>query len=66
VYYIDHKPVNDSNHPDRDELIEAVLKNQHIDWRHLRLKSFWDEEVRTTIDKMARRIRDALDEMRHR
>jgi hypothetical protein len=71
VYYIDHLPLNDSNHPDRNHpdrkaLIEAVLKNQHIDWRHLRLKSFSDEEVKTTIDNMARRIRDALDEMRRR
>jgi len=64
VYYIDHKPVNDSNHPDRDELIESVVKNQYIDWRNLRREPFSAKKVQHTIDAMASRIRDALDEMR--
>jgi F-box protein 11 len=63
IYYIDHTPLNDKNHPGRDELIEAVLKSQHIDWRKLRREPFSAKKVKLELDKMARHIRDALGKM---
>jgi hypothetical protein len=66
IYYIDYKPINDSNHPDRDSLVESVLKHQYIDWRRLRREPFSAKKVKLQLDAMAHRIRDALDEIRRR
>jgi hypothetical protein len=64
VSYTDYKPLNNSNHPDRDELVEAGHENQYVDWRRLRHEAFAHKRVKHTIDAMACRIRDALDEIR--
>lgn len=64
VYYVDYKPIEDKNHPDRNNLVEAIHKNQYIDWRKLRHEPFSAKKVKQKLDEMALRIRDALDDIK--
>jgi hypothetical protein len=65
VYYIDYKPLEDQNHPDRNSLVEAVYENQYVDWRRLRHEPFSAKKVKLKLDEMALRIRDVLEDLRN-
>lgn len=65
VYYIECLELEDPDLDTRDDqVLEALRRYQREDWRELRIVGHTSVKVRKNIEKMAKRIRDLLQEMR--
>jgi hypothetical protein len=62
IYYIDSPLLNKPDIRINDELASIIATHQYIDWREFRHESYESIKVKKMLDKLAVRIRDALDD----
>ena len=61
VYYIDCPLMNEEEKRAGDELAQAIVDHQYVDWRELRFEPFTSPQVGNTLARRAVQIRDALE-----
>jgi TIR domain-containing protein len=64
IYYRDSRVLNDEVRRETDELAKEVHRHQYADWRSLRNEPFNSNRVKSTLERLARDIDNALDRVR--
>jgi hypothetical protein len=60
IYYVNCPILEDEQERESDPLAKAIAARQYSDWRKLRFKSLSNAEVQKELERMAKRIADAL------